>query len=261
MILTVDVGNTNIVLGAYEGEKLLFSSRCAADRSRTEDEYALLLQGVLSLYGMDGCRIEGAILSSVVPVLRVVIPRAVKRLWGKTMLVVGPGIRTGLNIRLDNPAQMGSDLLVDAVAAKSLYQPPIVIFDMGTATTASVIDRRGDYIGGMIIPGLQVAMDSLSSRTAQLPYVDFTPPRSLIGRNTEECMQSGAVYGCAAMMDGLISRIEAELGERVTTVLTGGLAPIIAPLCTGKVHLQPELMLLGLKILYDKNAEKGVYHP
>lgn len=253
MILTIDVGNTNIVLGAFEGDRLLCSSRCATDRSKTEDEYALLFRGMLSLYGIEAEHIEGGILSSVVPVLKMVIPRAVELMCGKKMLVVGPGIKTGLNIRLDTPSQMGSDLLVDAVAAKSLYKPPIVVFDMGTATTASVIDRRGDYIGGMIIPGLRVAVDSLSSRTAQLPYINFAPPRALIGKNTEECMQSGAVYGCAAMMDGLVDRFEAELGEPVTAVLTGGLAPVIAPLCTRKVHVQPELMLLGLKILYDKN--------
>ena len=253
MILTIDVGNTNIVVGAFEGGKLLFSSRCATDRSKTEDEYAILFRGMLSLYGVQAEHIEGGILSSVVPVLKAVIPRAVELLCGKKMLVVGPGIKTGLNIRLDTPSQMGSDLLVDAVAAKSLYPAPIVVLDMGTATTLSVIDKKGDYIGGMIIPGLRVAVDSLSSRTAQLPYISFTAPKNLIGKNTEECMQSGAMYGCAAMMDGLIDRIEAELGEKVTAVLTGGLAPVVGPLCARKVHLRPDLLLLGLKILYDKN--------
>ncbi len=253
MILTIDVGNTNIVLGAFEGDRLLFSSRCTADRSKTEDEYALLFRGMLSLYGIDPGDIEGGILSTVVPVLRTVIPKAVELMCGKTMLVVGPGIKTGLNIRLDTPSQMGSDLLVDAVAAKSLYPTPIVVLDMGTATTLSVIDKRGDYIGGMIVPGLRVAVDSLSSRTAQLPYISFTPPKTLIGKNTEECMQSGAMYGCAAMMDGLIDRIEAELGESVSVVLTGGLAPVIAPLCLRRMHVRPELLLLGLKLLYDKN--------
>ena len=256
MILAIDVGNTNIVLGVLDGEKLLFSARCTTDHGKTEDEYALIFQGMLAVHGVAPADIEGGILSSVVPVLRTVIPRAVELICGKKMIVVSHTIRTDLELRIDIPSQLGSDLLVDAVAAKSLYSAPIVIFDMGTATTLSVIDKTGAYIGGMILPGMQVAMDSLSNRTAQLPHINFGPPPRLIGANTEECMQAGAVYGWASMMDGLIGRVEKELGQSVTTVLTGGLSSVVAPFCTREVNLQPDLLLLGLRILYDMNADK-----
>lgn len=253
MILAIDIGNTNIVLGGLEKGKRIFSARCASDRSKTEDEYALIIQGILRMHGVEPSDIEGGILSSVVPVLRTVVPRAVELLTGKQILVVGSGLKTGLNIRMDNPAQMGSDLVVDAVAATAKYPGPLAIFDMGTATTLSVIDARGDYIGGMIIPGLRVSVDALSARAAQLPYVNFAPPENLIGTNTIACMQAGAVYGTAAMMDGLIDRVEEMLGQPVTAVLTGGLGTVVGPFCKREIHIEPDLLIEGLWILYEKN--------
>ncbi|MBQ3089115.1 MAG: type III pantothenate kinase [Oscillospiraceae bacterium] len=256
MILAIDIGNTNIVMGGLVDGKQVFSSRFASDRNKTEDEYALMIQGILSMHHVDPSEIEGGILSSVVPYLRTVVPRAVYLLTGKQLLVVGSGLKTGLNIRMDNPASVGSDLIVDAVAALAKFPPPLVIFDMGTATTMSVIDARGDYVGGMIIPGLRVSMDALSARAAQLPYINFAAPDKLIGTNTVDCMQSGAVYGCAAMMDGLIDRVEDELGQKVTCVLTGGLGKVVGPHCRREIHIIPDLLIDGLKVLYEKNQPK-----
>ena len=256
MILAIDVGNTNIVLGGIEDGKQVFSARCASDRNKTEDEYALAIQGILSMHGVVPSEIEGGILSSVVPYLRTIIPRAIFLLTGKQIMVVGSGIKTGLNIRMDNPAALGSDLVVDAVAALSKYPTPIALFDMGTATTLSVIDKKGDYIGGMIIPGLRVSVDSLSAHAAQLPYINLTQPRTLIGTNTVECMQSGAIYGCAATMDGLIDRVEEELGEPVSAVLTGGMSRVVAPYCKRPFHVEPDLLITGLQILYEKNQPR-----
>ncbi|MCD7754623.1 MAG: type III pantothenate kinase [Clostridiales bacterium] len=256
MILAIDIGNTNIVLGGLEHGRRVFSARCASDRNKTEDEYALIFQGVLAMHGVSPDQIEGGILSSVVPVLRTVVPRAIYLLTGKQIMVVGNGLKTGLNIRMDNPALLGSDLVVDAVAALAKYPTPIAVFDMGTATTLSVIAKNGDYIGGMIIPGLRVSVDSLSARAAQLPYINFTTPKALIGTNTVDCMQSGAIYGCAAMMDGLIDRVTEELGEPVSVVLTGGLSSLVGPCCKRTLHIEPDLLLDGLYLLYQKNLPR-----
>lgn len=205
---------------------------------------------------MDVARIEGGIISSVVPELKIVMGRAMEELTGKRFLVVGSGIKTGLNIKMDNPSQLGADLVADAVAALSKYQPPLVFFDMGTATTLSVIDRQGSYIGGMIIPGLRLSVDSLSARAAQLPYINLDGPEQLIGTNTISCMQAGAIYSNAAMIDGLLERVEEELGEPVTAVATGGLMAAVLPYCKRKVDYDENLMLEGLRILYHKNCTR-----
>lgn len=256
MILAIDIGNTNIVLGGLEQGRQVFSARCASDRNKTEDEYALIFRGILEMYGVSVDDIEGGILSSVVPYLRTVVPKAIYLLTGKQILVVGSGLKTGLNIRMDNPASLGSDLVVDAVAALAKYPTPIAIFDMGTATTLSVIAKNGDYIGGMIIPGLRVSVDALSARAAQLPYISFSAPKSLVGTNTIDCMQAGAVYGCAAMMDGLLDRVEEELGEPVSAVLTGGLGSVVVPYCKREIHFEPSLLIDGLYLLYEKNQSR-----
>jgi len=253
MILAIDVGNTNIVLGCIDGGKQLFSARLSSDRNKTEDQYALDIRGVLSMHGIDTADIEGGILSSVVPYLQTVIPRAIKLLTGMDIMVVGPGIRTGLNIKMDDPGAVGSDLIVSAVAARAKYPAPIAVIDMGTATTLSVISEDGCYVGGMIIPGLWVSMNALSAQAAQLPYIDLSGPTKLLGTNTVDCMRSGAVIGCAAMLDGIIARLEAELGKPVSAVLTGGLSPLVEPYCTHKFHLEPDILIAGLQILYEKN--------
>ena len=201
MILAIDVGNTNTVLGCLKGDHIEFTLRIRSDRDKTADEYLLLIDGLLRNQGVDPASLEGGILSSVVPELRIVMKNAMERLTGKSFLAVGTGIKTGLDIRTDNPAQLGADLVVDAVAALAKYKPPLVIFDMGTATTLSVVDRRGSYLGGMIIPGLRLSVDALSARAAQLPYIHLGAPERLIGTNTVDCMQAGAVYRHAGRPD------------------------------------------------------------
>ena len=253
MILAIDVGNTNIVLGGIRDGKQVFSARLASDRQKTVEEYALSIGGILKMYGVEPQDIEGGILSSVVPYLRSVLPAAIRLLTGIELKVVGSGIRTGLNIRMDDPATVGSDLIVSAVAAKDKYKTPLAIIDMGTATTLVVIDRKGDYIGGMIIPGLWVSLNSLSSQAAQLPHIDLNAPAKLLGKNTVDCMRAGSVIGCAAMLDGLLDRVEDELGEPINAVLTGGVASLIAPYCRRTMHVEPDLLIHGLQLLYEKN--------
>lgn len=254
MLLAIDVGNTNIVLGGIRDGEQIFSARLKSDRNKTADQYALDIQGILALYGVKTGEIEGGILSSVVPYLQSVLPEAVKLLTGVDLMVVGPGIKTGLNIRTDNPASVGSDLIVAAVAARAKYKTPIAIVDMGTATTLSLVMRDNEYMGGMIIPGLWTSMNALSANAAQLPYIDLAGPAKLIGTNTVDCMRSGAINGTAAMLDGLLDRLEDELKEPVTPVITGGLSGVIAPACRRKFHLEPDILIDGLMILYEKNT-------
>lgn len=254
MILAIDIGNTNTVLGCLAGDELLFTLRIRSDRHKTADEYCLLLEGLLSRQGVDPRALAGGILSSVVPELRTVMATAMEQLTGKVFLVVGAGLKTGLDIRTDNPAQLGADLVVDAVAALAEYAPPLVIFDMGTATTLSVINGEGAYLGGMIVPGLRVSVDALSARAAQLPYIHLGAPPKVIGSNTIDCMQAGAVYGSAAMIDGLIARVEEDLGQKATAVATGGLMAVVHPYCRREIHYDPNLLLKGLHLLYKKNT-------
>lgn len=256
MLLAIDVGNTNIVLGCIEGETIRFTARLATERTRTEDEYALLLANILALRGVGTKEVDGAIVSSVVPELRPVFQRSVQMLCGVTPLVVGAGVKSGLDIKIDNPAQLGSDLVVGAVGAIAQYEKPLLVFDFGTATTLSVIDGKGRYRGGMIIPGLRLAVEALSSGTAQLPHVDLSAPDHVIGTNTIDCMNSGAIYGTAAMLDGVIQRVEEELGEEIRTVVgTGGLVDKVAPYCRRRIEIDDALMLRGLKIIYEKNKK------
>ena len=257
MILAIDVGNTNAVIGCMDGKKPVFTAHISTDRSKTVEEYALLLSGIFSLRGIAVSRLEGSILSSVVPVLTPVLRDAVESLTGEKPLVVGAGLKTGLNIKIDNPAQLGGDLVVVAVAACAKYRGPVVIFDLGTATTASVLDENGSYLGGMIIPGLRVAVDALSSKASQLPLnISLEPPASIIGTNTVDCMRSGAIYGHAAMLDGIIERVEEELGQPVTAVATGSLVSLVVPYCERKIYEEPDLLLQGLCLLYEKNGTR-----
>ena len=254
MLLAMDVGNTNIVLGCICGESIRCTARMATDRVRTEDEYAMTMAQIFALRGVDPKEVDGAILSSVVPELKPILVRAVQLLCGITPLVVGAGVKSGLNIRIDNPAQLGSDLVVGAVGAMSKYPKPLLVFDFGTATTLSVIDGKGAYRGGMIMPGLRMAVEALSNRTAQLPHVNLEAPPRVIGTNTVDCMNAGAIYGNAAMLDGVIDRVEEELGEKVAAVVaTGGLISKIAPYCRHEIAVEDDLMLWGLKIIYEKN--------
>ena len=255
MILVLDVGNTNTVVGGFERGQLCFHLRIKSDRKATSDEYMLKLKGLLEAKGVDLRRVEGGILSTVVPELRYVLTQAMEFLTGKQFLVVSCRMNTGLTLRMDEPERVGADLIVDAVAALSLCPPPLIIFDMGTATTMSVVDASGAYLGGAIIPGLRLSVDALSAQAAQLPFIDLreAPPR-LIGTNTADCMRSGAILGCASMLDGLIDRVEAQLGQRVTTVATGGLMGTVLPYCRRPIRYEEDLLLIGLLRLYERNA-------
>lgn len=224
MVFTIDIGNSNIVVGTVNRQGVLFVERMSTDHKKTELEYAILLKSAMEIHGITTNEIKGCIISSVVPPVTSVINRALEKLTGEKALVVGPGIRTGLNIKIDNPAQLGSDLVVDAVAGIAEYPLPLIIIDMGTATTMSAIDAAGNYLGGVIIPGVRVALDSMVSRTAQLPRISFEAPKKAIGKNTIECMKSGSVLGSASMLDGMIDRLEEELSQDATVVATGGIA-------------------------------------
>ncbi len=253
MILTIDMGNTNIVIGGIDEEKTYFEERITTIHSRTSTEYALLIKDILDLHSIDKSQIEGSIVSSVVPPLNAPIQSAIKKILGRRPLLVGSGMKTGLNILMDNPKSVGSDQIVDAVAALQEYPCPIIVIDMGTATTMSVIDKHGNYIGGVILPGLKVSLDSLSSNAAQLPFISLEIPGKVIGKNTIDCMRSGILYGNAAQMDGIIDRMEEELGETASVVATGGLSRFVTPLCRHKIHYDQALLLKGLLALYRKN--------
>ncbi len=253
MILAIDIGNTNIVIGCIDQEQIYFVERVSTDREKTALEYAVVFKSVLELYNIDPHETEGSIISSVVPPINHAICDAVKKIIGKEPMLVGPGVKTGLNIVIDNPAQLGSDLVVNAVAALKEYQPPLVIIDMGTATTISAVDSKGNYLGGSIIPGVRVALDSLVNRTSQLSRISLDAPKKAIGRNTIECMKSGSILGNAAMLDGMIDRFEEELGTDATVVATGGLSQFIIPHCTHEIIYDDGLLLKGLWYIYERN--------
>lgn len=253
MILAIDMGNTNIVIGCVDHEKTYFVERISTDKKKTALEYAVSFKTVLELYSIDIDKIDGAILSSVVPPLQNVILEAVEKITGIRPQVVGAGVKTGLNIKMDNPKTVGADMIVDAVAAIKEYGAPLIIIDMGTATTMSVIDKDGNYIGGMIAPGVRLSMEALASNAAQLYRVSLETPKKTIGKNTIDCMQSGLMFGTASMIDGMIDRIEKELGYSTTVVATGGLAKTIVPMCNHEIILEDDLLLRGLMVIYEKN--------
>ncbi len=253
MVLAIDVGNTNIVLGVYDNDELLFTSRLASDRNRTADEIAVQLKAVLSLHDQDIDSIDGAIISSVVPLITEPMSEAVRLLTGRTAIIVGPGMKTGINIGIDNPAQLGSDLLVDSVAAAALYPKPVIVADLGTATTLTVVNDKNTIVGGAIIPGVKTALNALTASAAQLRQVSIEAPKHAIGRNTAECMKSGIVLGNASMLDGMIDRFNEELGADCFVVATGGLSEMIVSHTKHKIVHNPDLLLEGLYILYKKN--------
>ena len=255
MLLAIDMGNTCITLGVYEGEQLRVVARLATDHERTSDQYAIELRDVLGIHGICPDDLDGAILCSVVPVLTDGICRAVRKITGIETMVLGPGIKTGLNIRLDNPAQLGADLVAGAVAAIDRYPMPCIIYDLGTATTISVINGRGEFLGGIITAGIGISLDALVSRTSQLPYIGLDAPEKVIGTNTVASMKSGMVFGTACMMDGLAERIEEELGERATLVATGGRAPEIIAHCRRDIELVYTRQLDGLRLIYQRNKK------
>lgn len=253
MVLAVDIGNSNIVLGCFEENEILFEERLSTDRDATVLEYVVIIKTSLEIHQLAYEQITGAIISSVVPSVTENVQQAVFRLTGQKAMVVSPGMKTGLNILLDDPKQLGSDRVADAVGAIGEYPCPLIIIDMGTATTISVIDRNKNFLGGMIIPGLQVSLDSLASRTSQLPRISLDEPKKVIGTNTVDCMKSGIIYSTASSIDGAIERIEEELGEQCTVVSTGGHSRKIIPYCHREILIDPYLLLKGLMTIYQKN--------
>ena len=253
MLFTVDIGHSHITLGVFDGEELCFTARMATDTKRTRDLYAVDIRGIMELYGADTARISGSIICSVVPEITDAIAKAIKKAVGIDSMILGPGIKTGVNIKIDNPAQLGADLVAGAAGALRLYSTPAIIFDLGTATTISVLDQNGDFLGGSICAGVAITLDALATKTSLLPHVNIEKPKSPIGTNTVASMQSGLVYGTAAMMDGMADRIEAELGKKAVLIATGGLAATILPACRREYIYNDNLLLEGMRFIFEKN--------
>lgn len=253
MILTIDVGNTNVVLGCVENGVVVSHSRLATNTSDLPNDYAMKMRQSFAFDSIDYHEFEGAILSSVVPQVNRAIRSAVRKLTGLECIIVGAGIKTGVNVKIDDPGTLAGDLITGTVGALSMYKPPIIIVDMGTATTIVAVDKDGAYIGGAIVPGVNLSFEALSQGTSLLPNISIEAPRKCIATNTVDSMKSGAVFGTAAMIDGMIERMEAELGEKCTVVATGGLASSIIPYCRREIICDDDLLLKGLWILYKKN--------
>ena len=253
MILTVDIGNSNIVLGVVEENEILFEARLRTDATKTSDEYCIDLKMIMEVNHVEVNAIEGSIVASVVPPVLNSIQTAIMKLTGKKCLVVGPGLKTGLNISIENPGQTGADLVVGCVAALREHEPPMIIVDMGTATTMVVLDKNGALVGGCICPGVKVSLDALTGKTALLPGIQLDQPKKAIGRNTIECMRSGIMLGNACMIDGMVERMEAELGYPAKVIATGGIARFITPMCKTQILYDKDLIVKGLAALYRDN--------
>ena len=255
MILAIDIGNTNITLGAFSDNTLVFESRLQTNHDRMEDQYAIEINDIINLYNVSVNDFEGAIISSVVPPITGIIYKAIKKLCNTSPIIIGPGIKTGLNIKIDNPAQLGADMVAGAVAVIDKFSAPAIIFDLGTATTVTIIDENKNLIGGLIMPGVGVSLDALIKRTAQLPQISFDEPVTLAGKNTSDSMRSGMILGTAAMMDGIAQRIENQLGN-CNIVVTGGLSKDIIKYCEKQMIYCSNLVLDGLMLIYNKNHKK-----
>lgn len=255
MILAIDIGNTNIVIGKYDGDTLVYVARMVTDPHKSESEYAVSIKSILSLDKLNTDKVDGAIISSVVPPLTKNIQNAIKMLYDVDALVVGPGIKTGINLQVDNPSQVGADLICACVGAYNKYPSPALVIDMGTATKIMVVDEKGTFMGVSIAPGVEISLKALSGGTAQLPQISLDAPSRVIAKNTVECMKSGVVFGNASMLDGMIERIEAEMNTSVTHIATGGYANAIIPHCKHKITVDDNLVLDGLCIMYHKNVK------
>jgi len=253
LILAIDIGNTSISLGGFVNDKLVFVSRISTDCTKTEDEYALCILDALRLHGVGVSDVKGVIAASVVPPLNLTVKKAIRFLFATDMILVGPGIKTGIGIQCDIPSSVGADIIAASVAVNSIYGSPSLIIDMGTATKMTVINKKGAFIGTSIIPGVLMGLNALAERTAQLPKISLEVPSAVIAKNTADCMRSGVIFGNASMIDGMIDRINEETGESLSVYATGGMASLIVPHCKHKIRVDENLVLEGLNILYKKN--------
>lgn len=256
MIIAVDIGNTNIVIGGIQGEEIVFETRLRTELTKTSDEYSFDLKMILDLHSIQIDMIEGCIIASVVPQVLNSVKTALKKITGINSLVVGPGIKTGLNLKVENPAQTGADLVVACVAALREHKAPLIVVDMGTATSMVVLDANGAFIGGCIAPGVRISLNALTERSALLPGLQLDQPKRAIGRNTIDCMRSGIMLGTASMLDGMIGRMEEELGYKTTVIATGGIAKFITPFCKTPMIYDKNLILKGLAAVYRDNTRK-----
>jgi type III pantothenate kinase len=253
MLLVGDIGNTNITLGVFEGDKLLATWRMATAVNQMPDEYAASLIALMHYQGLEISDIKEVAICSVVPPLITTFVELSEKYFNTTPLVVGAGIKTGVRIRMDNPREVGADRIADAAAAHYLYEGPLVIIDLGTATTFGIVSREGDYIGGIVATGIATAAEALFSRTAQLPRVELAHPKNVIGTNTIAAIQSGIIYGYASLVEGMLARIHRELGEKATVVATGGYAKLIARETEVIDVVNPDLTLIGLRLIHAMN--------
>lgn len=254
MLLAIDVGNTNVTYGLFDGSRLVSHFRSASSRTRTADEYAVFVRDVLSLRGIDYKSIRAAIVASVVPSLTDTMVELVRHAFAREPIVVGPGIRTGMPILYDNPREVGADRIVNAVAAFEQVHGPVIVVDFGTATTFDCVSPKGEYLGGAIVPGIQISAEALFSRAAKLSRIEIAVPPRVVGRNPAHSMQSGILFGYASMVDGMVGRINDELGYRSAVIGTGGLAAMIAKLAASIERVDDALTLEGMRIVYERNV-------
>ena len=266
MLLAIDIGNTNIVYGVFHGDKLAYQFRVESARGKTSDEYAVVLRNLLAMHGIEPAAVDAAILASVVPSLTEPMVDVVRKTFDREPLVVGPGTRTGMAILIENPREVGADRIADAVAGFDRVQQEakaggvpaaggVIVVDFGTSTNFDCVSPKGEYLGGVLAPGIQISADALFSRAAKLPRVEITKPAKTVGKNTITAMQSGIVFGYVGLVDGLVTRLRAELAFPCRVIATGGLARLIAPLSITIDEVVDELTLVGLRILYERNVE------
>ena len=254
MLLAIDLGNTNIKYGVFDGGKLVASFRVSSRISRTADEYGSVLVGLLSDSGINKSDIDGIIFSSVIPALNYTICHMCEFFFGVSPLIVGPGIKTGLNIKADNPKEVGADIIVNSVSAINKYKGPIVVIDFGTATTFDVINEKSELLGVVIAPGIKTSLEGLVSKTAQLPMVELDAPKTIIGKNTKHCMQAGVIFGFSGLVENILKKIKKELGvSEIKVVATGGLGEIIAREVKTIDIVDRTLTLDGLRMIYELN--------